>query len=157
MSVRPSDPLPAQVRAHNAALVRRGLLVVLAGGVVALVLSGVLAGADGLLGAAAALVLVVLFFGSDVLLMRWTAPMDPVIVMGIVVMTYLLKLTLLAILLVSLRGSDVFSLPAFAATVVAETLIGIVVAMWLSARTRTFIDPGATGAAGPAAETERAP
>jgi ATP synthase protein I len=140
--------VPAEVRAHNAALVRRGLLVVLAGGAVALVVSGLVAGVDGLLGAGAALLLVVLFFGSDVLLMRWTAPMDPVFVMGIVVMAYMLKLTLLALLLVALRGSDVFSLPAFAATVVAETLLGIVVAMWLSARTKTFVDPD-LGAAGP--------
>jgi ATP synthase protein I len=130
-----------QVRARNSVVVRKGLLAVLAGGVVAVLLAGLFAGRDGVLGALVGLALVLVFYGSDVVLMRWTAPMDPVYVFGIVVMAYMLKLTLLVFFLVGLRGTDAFSVNAFAATVVGETLVGIVVAMWLSARTTTFVEP----------------
>lgn len=144
MTVPPMNATFAdRVRERNAAVVRRGLLVVLVGGLVALALGALLGGTHGLLGAAVGLALVLVFYGADVVLMRWTAPMDPVYVFGIMVMAYTLKLTLLVFFLVGLRGTEAFSVAAFAATVVGETLLGIVVAMWVSARSTTYVEPAA--------------
>jgi hypothetical protein len=139
----------AEIRAANAALVRTGIVPIVVVGLASLAVWAAIDGWSGFAGALVALLLVGAFYGSDIALMRWTARMHPVSVFGVMALTYLFKLTVLAVFLVALRGTDAFSLPAFATTVIVEVSVALLVAVWLSARTTVVIDPEDTGPSNP--------
>ena len=103
-------------------------------------------GLDGFLGALVGLVMVGVFYGSDIYLMRKTVDLVPVAVFAVMAMAFTLKLTLLAIFLVVLKDTTAFSVPAFATTVIVLTSVGLFVAVWLSARTTTVLEPDSDGA-----------
>ena len=139
----PAAGTEERIRLENAALVRRGTIPVIVIGLVLLALWTVVDGLDGFVGALVGLVLVGLFYGSDIVLMRRTANLVPVAVFAVMAMAFTVKLTLLAIFLVVLKDTELFSVPAFAVTVIVLTSVGLLVAVWLSARTTTLIEPAA--------------
>lgn len=110
--------------------------------------SGVLGGVGGLAGALAGTVLVTGFFGVGFLVDRRTRRLAPSAVMGVAMMTYLVKVTLLAVVLVALKGTTAFNTTAFAVVVITLTVV------WLGGEVRAFtrarfryVEPAATGSA----------
>jgi ATP synthase protein I len=114
------------------ALLRSPMLAVaMVTGAVAVVAS-ILAGFDGLVGAVLGGVLVVVFFGADHVLRDRTRRTRPEHVMALALAGYAVKVLLLALLLVLLGDTTLFSRGAFAAAI----LLGATA--WLAAEVRAF-------------------
>ncbi len=156
----------AEADARNAALLRRCFVALALAGVVCLVVAAVAQGAFGFWGALIGVAMVLVFFGVDVVVLRATRYTPPIQVLAVVAMVYMLKITLLAVFLVTLRGTDAFSVRAFGATVVLLTLVALGAAVVLVAKRQVLLvdpddvaslpDPNATvegqGSNGPASE-----
>lgn len=139
---RGAPALADEVVARNRRLVRRSVLALVVAGSGCLVVGGVSQGASGLVGALIGVVLVVAFFGIDLVVLRATRYTPPIQVLAVVAMVYLFKITMLAVFLVALRGTEAFSIEAFGASVIVLTFVALVAATVLVARRQVpLIEP----------------
>ena len=105
--------------ANYAQIVRRSVLTTAAVGVVMIILSVVLSGIKGLLGAVLGVALVAVFFGISVLAVGRAARRGPQAMMITALTTYVLKILLLLFLVVRFAGTTAFSSRLFGLTALA--------------------------------------
>jgi len=120
------------MQTHDAELLRAARLPTVAVTVVVAVVAGWYDGSRGVLGAVLGGLLVATFFGFGHLVSSYTARISPPATLGMALLTYTLKVTVLGVLLVSFRDATSFSTPAFGAAVLAATVC------WLAAEVRAF-------------------
>jgi ATP synthase protein I len=121
-----------------AVLVRRALVpLVLAGAAASAV--GLLVGAREGAGAGLGAVLVVVVFSGTLLLMRLTADMAPQLALGVALLAYWVKVSLLAMLLLAAHSLRWFDPWWFAGTVVAGTLLWCVLHVRAVAGARVLV------------------
>ncbi|MFD3531284.1 hypothetical protein [Streptomyces sp. NPDC058664] len=115
-------------------------------GVVATVVSGVVAGGKGAIGAVVGTLVVILFMGIGQLVLQRTAKSFPHLFQAMGLMLYTAQLLVLFIFLALLKNTTLFDFKAFAFTLLATTVV------WVAAQARaymkakiTYIDPGNTG------------
>ncbi|WP_406062190.1 hypothetical protein OG462_29455 [Streptomyces sp. NBC_01077] len=115
-------------------------------GAIATVISGVVAGGKGALGAVVGTLVVLLFMGIGQLVLQRTAKSLPHLFQAMGLMLYTAQLLVLFIFLALLKNTTVFNFKAFAFTLLATTVV------WVAAQARaymkakiTYIDPGNTG------------
>ncbi|MFF3768940.1 hypothetical protein [Streptomyces sp. NPDC002232] len=115
-------------------------------GAVATVISGVVAGGKGALGAVVGTLVVLLFMGIGQLVLQRTAKSLPHLFQAMGLMLYTAQLLVLFIFLALLKNTTLFDFKAFAFTLLATTVV------WVAAQARaymkakiTYIDPGNTG------------
>jgi ATP synthase protein I len=126
----------------------RPTLLVLAG---CLVLATLLAGSEGLVGAAIGALVVVAFFGVDLVVARLTTQLSPVVTFLAFLGEYALKVVWLALLLVGLRDRDGYDPQVLGLTIGAGSVTwaaGLVVG---SLRIRSFTLEAPRGPAQPSA------
>ncbi|MFF4274990.1 hypothetical protein [Streptomyces sp. NPDC001536] len=104
-----------------------------AAGAVAAVVSGVVAGGKGALGAAVATVLVILFMGLGFYVLQRTAKSLPHLFQMMGLMLYAAQILLLFIFLSAFKDTTLFNPRAFAITLLAGTLV------WIAAQTRAHM------------------
>lgn len=110
------------------------------------VVGALVAGGKGLLGAVVGTAVVTVFFGIDLLVMRATVRLDPVITFGLVMTEYLGKVIGLALFLAAFRGTTAFSTRVMAATLAVGTVVFLTSATIAFARMRMYsTDPGPPG------------
>ncbi len=97
------------------------------------VIAALVAGWRGVLGALVGGALVVVFFALDLLLAARTRGTAPSRVMGLAMASYTAKIVLLGVGLVLFKDAAWFSVGAFAAAVIAATVV------WLGAQVRAFM------------------
>ncbi|MEV4424579.1 hypothetical protein ACN9M0_25345 [Streptomyces sp. R-07] len=115
-------------------------------GAIATVISGVVAGGKGALGAVVGTLVVLLFMGIGQLVLQRTAKSLPHLFQAMGLMLYTAQLLVLFIFLALLKNTTLFDFKAFAFTLLATTVV------WVAAQARaymkakiTYIDPGNTG------------
>lgn len=123
-ALRSPDPAAQLLRLP---LVLTGLV-----GAVVTLSAALLQGPPGLIGAGAGSVVTVVFFIISVLLMRWTARMNPEMVMAVALTAYGTKVGLLMVLLIALYDRPGLSSLAFAAAIIFCTMT------WLAGQTYAF-------------------
>ncbi|MEV5440261.1 hypothetical protein AB0K80_30280 [Streptomyces sp. NPDC052682] len=102
-------------------------------GVIAAVISGVVAGGKGAIGAAVGAVLAILFMGIGLYVLQWTAKTLPQLFQAMGLMLYVAQLLLLMIFLALFKGTSLFNPRAFAFTLIAATLV------WMAAQARAHM------------------
>jgi ATP synthase protein I len=102
-------------------------------GLVLIVVFGILDGSKGLFGALFGNVVVGAFFSASLIAMGYASRRGPTMLMGAAMATYLVKIVLLGVLLVTLRDTTAFDFQAFGITI----LVGMVV--WLTGQVRAFL------------------
>ncbi|SMF54771.1 hypothetical protein [Streptomyces sp. Amel2xC10] len=102
-------------------------------GAVAAVVSGVVAGGKGALGAGVATVLVIAFMGLGMYVLNRTARSLPHLFQAMGLMLYAAQILLLFIFLAAFKDTTLFNPRAFAVTLVAGTLA------WIAAQTRAHM------------------
>jgi len=105
--------------ANYAQIVRRSVLTTAAVGVVMIILSVVLSGIKGLLGAVLGVALVAVFFGISVLAVGRAARRGPQAMMITALTTYVAKILLLLFFVVRFAGTTAFSSRLFGLTALA--------------------------------------
>ncbi|CAM5372359.1 hypothetical protein [Streptomyces tanashiensis] len=115
-------------------------------GAVATVISGVVAGGKGAIGAVVGTLVVLLFMGIGQLVLQRTAKSLPHLFQAMGLMLYTAQLLVLFIFLALLKNTTLFDFKAFAFTLLATTVV------WVAAQARaymkakiTYIDPGNSG------------
>jgi ATP synthase protein I len=127
---------------NDARILRGAALTAAPVGVVSLVLSAVLAGGKGLVGALVALAAVVVFFVLGfVALMRVTRD-RPQLVMSAGMLVYVVQILLIGVFIIAFSGTTLFNGRAFALTLLATVLawLGGQIRMSLTSR-MLYVDP----------------
>ncbi|MEV6735453.1 hypothetical protein AB0N14_00355 [Streptomyces sp. NPDC051104] len=111
-------------------------------GAVAVVVSGVVAGGKGAIGAAVGTVLAVLFMGIGLYVLQWTAKSLPHLFQAMGLMLYMAQLLLLLIFVGLFKGTSLFNPKTFALALVVTTVV------WMAAQARAhmkakifYVDP----------------
>lgn len=102
-------------------------------GAIAAVVSGVVAGGEGALGAVVATVLVIAFMGLGMYVLNRTARSLPHLFQAMGLMLYAAQILLLFIFLAAFKDTTLFNPRAFAITLVVGTLA------WIAAQTRAHM------------------
>ena len=108
--------------AYYAVILRRSAMLTAPVALLMIVLSAVLGGAKGLLGAALGVALVIAFFGISVLVVGRAAKVSPQAMMAAAVATYLVKILVLLFLVGIFQNSTAFSGRLFGLTVIVCVL-----------------------------------
>ncbi|MFF7394592.1 hypothetical protein ACFZAE_40050 [Streptomyces scabiei] len=104
-----------------------------AAGAIAAVVSGVVVGGKGALGAVVAAVITILFMGIGLYVLQRTAKSLPHLFQMMGLMLYAAQILLLFIFLSAFKNTTLFHPKAFAFTLVATTLV------WIAAQTRAHM------------------
>ncbi|MCN9240126.1 hypothetical protein NGF19_04855 [Streptomyces sp. RY43-2] len=111
-------------------------------GVIAVAVSGAVAGGKGALGAAVGTVLAVLFMGIGLYVLQWTAKSLPHLFQAMGLMLYVAQLLLLLIFAGVFKDTSLFNPKTFAAGLVVATVV------WMAAQARAhmkakifYVDP----------------
>ncbi|MEU2504791.1 hypothetical protein ABZ621_08750 [Streptomyces sp. NPDC007863] len=115
-------------------------------GAIATVISGIVAGGKGAIGAVLGSLVVLLFMGLGMLVLQRTARKHPQLFQAMGLLLYTTQLLVLFVFLAVLKGTTVFDFKAFAFTVLATTVV------WVAAQARAYmkakiayVEPGKTG------------
>lgn len=142
MSRAPGVVEPSEVAGT---MLRRAALPTGAALAVCWVVGAVVAGREGLLGAAVGTAVVAAFYGIDLLVMRLTVRLEPVVTFALVMTEYLLKIIGLALFLAAFRGTTVFDTRVMGATLAVGTVVFLASASIAFTRMRMYsTDPGPT-------------
>ncbi|MEX3103100.1 hypothetical protein DF268_39290 [Streptomyces sp. V2] len=104
-----------------------------AAGAIAAVVSGVVAGGKGAIGAVVATVVVVLFMGIGLYVLQRTAKTLPHLFQSMGLMLYAAQILLLFVFMAMFKNTTLFNPRAFAITLVVATLA------WIAAQTRAHM------------------
>ncbi|MFE0736525.1 hypothetical protein [Streptomyces sp. NPDC058855] len=102
-------------------------------GAVAAVVSGVVAGGKGAIGAVIGTLVVILFMGIGLVVLQRTARKLPQLFQAMGLMLYTAQLLLLFIFLFLLKDTELFDFKAFAFTLLATTVV------WVAAQARAYM------------------
>ncbi|KOX33655.1 MULTISPECIES: hypothetical protein [unclassified Streptomyces] len=102
-------------------------------GVIATVVSGVVAGGKGALGAVAGTLVVVLFMGIGLVVLQRTAKSLPHLFQAMGLLLYVAQLLLLFTFLFLFKDTTLFDFKAFAFTLLATTVV------WVGAQARAYM------------------
>jgi ATP synthase protein I len=101
-------------------------------GLVAIALSTAVAGLEGLVGSTFGVALAAVFFASSLIAVGRVARSNPIMMMNVAMLTYLVKILALGILLVLLRDTTAFDTKAFAWSILVCALV------WTAAEVRVL-------------------
>lgn len=121
------------MRSNDARTLLQAALPTAGAGVIAAVISGVVAGGKGAVGAVVATVVVILFMGIGLVVLERTAKSLPHLFQGMGLMLYAAQILLLFIFVAAFKNTTLFNPKAFAITLVATTLV------WIAAQTRAHM------------------
>jgi ATP synthase protein I len=102
-------------------------------GAVATVVSGVVAGGKGAVGAVVGTLVVILFMGIGLVVLQRTAKKLPQLFQAMGLMLYTAQLLLLFIFLALFKDTELFDFKAFAFTLLATTVV------WVAAQARAYM------------------
>ena len=118
MSTPPPPPGPtpsttpgatAEIRTMATTMLRGGLWPGVVVAVLAIVAATVLAGGEGVVPAVVGAVLALVVCSLGPLMMRWTSAVDPLMVMGLTMISFVTKIGVLAVLFLVLRNLEVLN------------------------------------------------
>lgn len=131
---------------QDARILRSAALPTALVGVVLIVIFSLITGPEGFLGSLFGVLVVLAFFTLSLFVTSRASRHGPTALMGAAIVTYLVKIVLLGVLLVTLRDTTWFNFRAFGISI----LVALVV--WLTAQVRAFakykmlyVEPGSTG------------
>lgn len=113
-----------------------GPAIVAAAGCV--VIAAIWTGLDGAFGALLGAAVVLVFYGSDLVILRVAERKEPASLMPLMMTEYLIKVVLLAFFFVLIWNTTAFSVRAMAATVAVSTVVWVTALAIFAVRVATF-------------------
>ena len=128
--------------ANYAVILRRSALVTAVAALVMVVLSTIVGGGKGLVGALLGVGLVIVFFGISAAAMSWASQKSPQVTMVTAISTYLVKILALLFLVVRYSGTTTFNGRLFGFTVVVCVIVWTTAQAMVSARLKVpYVEP----------------
>ncbi len=130
------------MQASYAVILRRSALATAPAAVAMIVLSGIVGGSKGLIGALLGVGLVIVFFGIDALALNWAARRSPQVMMVTAITTYLVKILVLLFLVAKYSGTTAFNGKLFGFTVIVCVIVWTTSQALVSARQKVlYVEP----------------
>ena len=120
--------------ASYAVILRRSALATAPVAAAMIVLSGIVGGSKGLIGALLGVGLVIVFFGIDALALNWAARRSPQVMMVTAITSYLVKILVLLVLVAKYSGTTAFNGRLFGFTVIACVIVWSTAQVLVAAR-----------------------
>lgn len=120
------------MQAHDAQIIRGAAIPTAVAGLVTAVVCLVVAGWPGLVGALFGVAVVAAFFSAGRIATGRVARSNPLLLMNVALLTYLVQIAALGLLLILFRDTTAFDTKAFAWTILVSTLV------WVTAEVRAF-------------------
>jgi ATP synthase protein I len=128
--------------AGYAVILRRSAMVTAVPAVVMIVLSAILGGTKGLVGALLGVALFTAFFGISAVAMIWASRKSPQVTMVTAASTYLVKILALLFLVIRYNGTTAFNGKLFGFTVVVCVVVWTSAQALVSARLKVpYVEP----------------
>jgi ATP synthase protein I len=128
--------------ASYAVILRRSALATAPAAVAMVVLSGIVGGGKGLVGALLGVGLVIIFFGLSALAMTWATRRSPQVTMVTAVTTYLVKILVLLFFVAKYSGTTAFNGKLFGFTVIVCVIVWTTSQALIAARLKTpYVEP----------------
>src|SRR5215831_3228635 len=141
LSVR-SQPVGVWQMENYAVILRRSAMVTAVAALVMVVLSAIVGGGKGLVGALLGVGLVIVFFGISAAAMSWASRKSPQVMMVTAMSTYLTKILVLLYFVVRYSGTTAFNGKAFGFTVVVCVVVYTTAQALVSARLKVpYVEP----------------
>ena len=127
---------------NDARILRGAALPAVPVGIVAAVLSAVLAGSKGLIGAVVAIAVVAVFFGLGFWLLMRLTQNRPQLVMMAGLLVYAVQMLLIGVFIVVFKNTTLFNGRAFALTLLVTALSWVGGQVYFTMRSKTpYVDP----------------
>jgi ATP synthase protein I len=127
---------------NYAVILRRSAMVTAVAALVMVVLSAIVGGGKGLVGALLGVGLVIVFFGISAAAMSWASRKSPQVMMVTAISTYLIKILVLLFFVVRYSGTTAFNGKAFGFTVVVCVVVYTTAQALVSARLKVpYVEP----------------
>ena len=128
--------------ASYAVILRRSALATAPVAAAMIVLSGIVGGSKGLIGALLGVGLVIVFFGIDALALNWAARRSPQVMMVTAISTYLVKILALLFLVAKYSGTTAFNGKIFGFTVIVCVIVWTTSQAVVAARLKApYVEP----------------
>ena len=128
--------------ASYAVILRRSALATAPAAAAMIVLSGIVGGGKGLVGALLGVGLVIIFFGLSALAMTWASRRSPQVTMVTAITTYLVKILVLLFFVAKFSGTTAFNGKLFGFTVIVCVIVWTTSQALVAARLKTpYVDP----------------
>ena len=128
--------------ASYAVILRRSALATAPVAAAMIVLSGIVGGGKGLIGALLGVGLVAVFFGIDALALSWAAHRSPQVMMVTAITTYLVKILVLLFLVAKYSGTTAFNGKIFGFTVIVCVIVWTTSQAVVAARLKApYVEP----------------
>ena len=128
--------------ASYAVILRRSALATAPVAAAMIVLSGIVGGSKGLIGALLGVGLVIVFFGIDALALNWAARRSPQVMMVTAITSYLVKILVLLVLVAKYSGTTAFNGKLFGFTVIACVIAWSTAQVLVAARLKVpYVEP----------------
>lgn len=121
------------MQSNDARLFLRALFPTLVAGALAVVVSALVAGGKGALGAVVGVVLVLFVMGLSLVVLQQTAKKYPQLFQMMGLLLYAVQILFVAVFLMAFKDTDLFDTKAFAFTLLAATLV------WIGAQARGYM------------------
>jgi ATP synthase protein I len=137
-----SQPSGVRQMESYAMILRRSAMVTAVAALVMVVLSAIVGGGRGLVGALLGVGLVIVFFGISAAAMSWASRKSPQVTMVTAISTYLIKILVLLFFVVRYSGTTAFNGKAFGFTVVVCVVVWTTAQAMVSARLKVpYVEP----------------
>ena len=137
-----SQPFGVGQMENYAVILRRSAMVTAVAALVMVVLSAIVGGGKGLVGALLGVGLVIVFFGISAAAMNWASRRSPQVMMVTAISTYLIKILVLLFFVVRYSGTTAFNGKAFGFTVVVCVVVYTAAQAMVSARLKVpYVEP----------------
>ena len=125
-----------------AVILRRSAVLTAVAALVMVVLSALVGGSKGLVGALLGVGLIVVFFGISAAAMSWASRKSPQVTMVTAISTYLVKILVLLFLVVRFSGTTAFDGKLFGLTVVVCVIVWTTAQAMVAARLKVpYVEP----------------
>jgi len=129
---------PVQVGAVPYALFKRAAPFAIVASIICVFVGGIVSGKDGAVGALVGSIIVVCFYGLDLLALRLAEGLPGTALLPIMLLQYVIKVCVLAIVMSGLWDTDAFSSTAMATTVAVAVVVWTGALTVLAARVQTY-------------------
>jgi ATP synthase protein I len=128
--------------ASYAVILRRSALATAPAAAAMIVLSGIVGGGKGLVGALLGVGLVIIFFGIDAIALSWAARRSPQVMMVTAISTYLIKILALLFAVAKYSGTTAFNGKLFGFTVIVCVIVYTTAQAVIAARLKVpYVEP----------------
>lgn len=143
VSTPESAPAPYTAAAADSRLLRVPITVVAVVGIIAIIVSTIVAGIPGLTGGLIATAVVLAFFGGGQYVITRVLRNNPALAMNTALLVYIVQILVMFVLMLILRDATFFAPKAFAGTAMAGIIAWTVAIVWVMTRTQVlYVEPG---------------